>query len=92
VPQLVVYHFSLTYFIVDSVAALSARKWGMLLAHHIPALGLFSAEGSFPLLFRLRYASKVVLIEITTPLLTRWRRTRRKCALAHGAGGGTPAR
>ena len=70
---------SVTYFIVDSVDAALARRWGMLLAHHVPALILFiPVDMNFPQLMAGKFGSKLLLIEATTPLLTRWRRTKRK--------------
>lgn len=70
--------FSCTYFIVDTLDAAAGRRWAMLVAHHLPTLILFGSEALFPRMLQLKYASRIMIIEISTPLLTRWRRSRRK--------------
>lgn len=73
-----VYMLSLTYFLLDGFDSIRIGKYVMLIAHHIPTLGLFGAVFVFPQMLPMRYPSKVLLIEMTTPLLLRWRRTKRK--------------
>lgn len=70
--------FSCTYFIVDTLDAAAGGRWAMLVAHHLPTLILFGSEALFPRMLQLKYASRIMIIEISTPLLTRWRRSRRK--------------
>ena len=73
-----VYLLSVTYFCLDAVDSVRVRKYLMLVAHHIPTLGLFGAVVAFPNMLTMRYASKILLIEVTTPFLLRWRRTKSK--------------
>lgn len=73
-----VWMVSLTYFLLDGLDSVRVGKWVMLVAHHFPTLGLFAAVFVFPNMLPLRYCSKVLLIEITTPLLLRWRKSKRK--------------
>jgi hypothetical protein len=78
IPEEAVYLVSLTYFLLDGLDSVRVGKYLMLIAHHFPTLGLFAAVVAFPKMLPLRYCSKVLLIEITTPLLLRWRRTKCK--------------
>jgi hypothetical protein len=50
----------------------------MVVAHHIPSMMLFGSQPLVPAMKAMRYASALLLIEASTPLLTRWRRSKRK--------------
>ena len=73
-----VFLFSLTYFCLDAVDSVRVGKYLMLLAHHVPTLGLFGAVVAFPNMLTSRYASKILIVEITTPFLERWRSSKSK--------------
>jgi hypothetical protein len=73
-----VYLLSLTYFLLDGADSVRVGKYLMLFAHHFPTLALFGAVVAFPKMLTLRYPSKILLIEVTTPFLVRWRKTKRK--------------
>jgi len=77
-PEMAVLHFASTYFLADTLHSLWHRKWQMFVAHHIPAMILFGSQPLMPQLRVLKYASRLLMIEISTPLLTRWRRSKRK--------------
>lgn len=73
-----VFLMSVTYFCLDAVDSVRVGKYVMLFAHHLPSLGLFGAVVAFPNMLTLRYASRILLIEVTTPFLVRWRRSKSK--------------
>ena len=77
-PEILVLHLSSTYFMVDTLDALRNRRWKMLIFHHFPSVALFASQPLFPAMLAGRWASRLLLIEMSTPLLTRWRRSRRK--------------
>jgi len=77
-PEMAVLHFASTYFLADTLHSVYHRKWQMFVAHHIPAMMLFGSQPLMPRLRALKWASRLLMIEVTTPFLTRWRRSKRK--------------
>lgn len=69
-------HFSGTYFLADTIESIRDKKWDVVFAHHLPTLVLFGAQPFLPQLKALKYASALLLIELSTPLLIRWRRSK----------------
>ena len=78
IPEIAVLHFSTSYFLADTLESVMAKKFDMVVAHHLPSLALFGAQPLFPQMLSLRYGSRLLIIEVSTPLLTRWRRSKRK--------------
>jgi hypothetical protein len=70
--------FSGMYFLSDTLMSAVAKKWDVVFAHHLPTLVLFGSQYFFPVMQEQKWASRLLLIELSTPLLTRWRRSKRK--------------
>jgi hypothetical protein len=71
VHEMHVWTFSATYFCVDTVDAVRGRRWQMVVAHHSPSLALFVSNLLYPRIMELFYVSRILIIEVSTPLLTR---------------------
>eukprot|EP01047_Picozoa_sp_COSAG01_P069024 COSAG01_NODE_10108_length_2249_cov_1.036744_3_plen_205_part_00 len=71
VQEIHVWMFSATYFFVDTADAVRGRRWKMVFAHHVPSLVLFSSNLVYPRMMELFYVSRILIIEVSTPLLTR---------------------
>jgi|EP01043_Picozoa_sp_COSAG02_P011586 hypothetical protein len=69
---------SFMYFLSDTIMSAVARKWDVVFAHHVPTLILFGGQVVFPIMQEDKWGSRILLIELSTPLLTRWRRSKRK--------------
>ena len=78
VPEIVVIHLSSSYFLVTTLHACRWGQWKMLVGHHLPSLALFASQPLFPAMLTEHWASRLLLIESSTPFLTRWRRSRQK--------------
>ena len=69
---------SFMYFFSDTIMSALARKWDVVFAHHVPSLILFGSQVVLPSMQENYWGSRILLIELSTPLLTRWRRSKRK--------------
>lgn len=78
IPEIATVLFSCGYFVADTFGAIAGGRWKMLIAHHVPSLCLFVSQPFYPAMREHQFASLLLLIEASTPLLTRWRRSRRK--------------
>lgn len=77
-PEIATILASFTYFLCDTLDAVRLGKYGMLVGHHLPALVLFGSQPFYPDMLKMQFASYLLLIEFSTPLLIRWRRSRQK--------------